>query len=139
MPVLRAHVRAAGAGLALVAALAACGSSGLSVGQRVATVRVCASAVGDLHGVAALGGQLAGRTISLTQAQHALQPVIARLSALGAAHASLPVGGKLQALALAVHGTSTLSPADVNADLRSGQGIRTAAQDVLSACAEAAH
>lgn len=142
MAVLSSRVRSLPAvtvGVLVVLTLAACGHSGLSVQQRADTIQVCASAAGQLRSAEALGVQLADRNISLGQAQHDLAPIAARLSALGAAHSGLPVGAGLQALALAVSNTSTLAPSDASADIRSGQGIRTAAQNVLVQCAAAAH
>jgi hypothetical protein len=112
------HVAAVSVAAVSIVSLAACGSSSkspaagtgsmpstptssapsLSLTQRVAEAKVCASVFKEFSTAAPIFTKLTSRQVTVAQALTELRPVAAKIDALAMANASLPIGPALTKL-----------------------------------------
>lgn len=124
------------AGLALVSCGG--GASTLSGSDRASTAGVCATVSGDVATAVNVGVQVAAQSLTPAQAQTKLAPILTKVTTVAQQNTQLPIGPKLQHLADTITAAGKVDPSKP-AEIRSvATDLGSAAQGIVSACADVA-
>ncbi|HEY8618800.1 MAG TPA: hypothetical protein VIM01_01825 [Dermatophilaceae bacterium] len=123
-----------------VIGLAGCGGSdgsagsGLSLGDKAKTAKLCVDVAGSVQSAAEVGAKVAQGSITQTDAAAQLEPIAAKVTSLAKENAALPIGKNLQKLSDSIVALQKVSPNTSTDFQAAAETLASQTKGVLADC-----